>query len=143
MNCPDTNDQKNCRNCDILIPIDGALAFLEVCSSECLTMVSEKDRAKATARVIEEYEKSRREIQYKQFYQSPRWLTLRWQALQKFGFRCMACRRGREDSVILHVDHIKPRSKHPELELDINNLQVLCADCNLGKSNRSDEDLRP
>jgi 5-methylcytosine-specific restriction endonuclease McrA len=33
----------------------------------------------------------------------------------------------------LHVDHIKPRSKFPRLAIDINNLQVLCADCNLGK----------
>ena len=35
--------------------------------------------------------------------------------------------------VVLHVDHIKPRSKFPELELSLDNTQVLCADCNLGK----------
>ena len=33
----------------------------------------------------------------------------------------------------IHVDHIKPKSKHWDLRLDINNLQVLCEDCNFGK----------
>ena len=42
----------------------------------------------------------------------------------------------------IHVDHIKPRSKYPELELDINNLQVLCEDCNIGKSNIDETDWR-
>ena len=42
----------------------------------------------------------------------------------------------------LHVDHIKPRSFFPELELVISNLQVLCADCNLGKSNFDQIDWR-
>jgi hypothetical protein len=45
-------------------------------------------------------------------------------------------------SVQIHVDHIKPRSSYPELELDIKNLQVLCRDCNLGKSNTCETDLR-
>ena len=43
---------------------------------------------------------------------------------------------------VLHVDHIKPRSKYPELALDPNNLQVLCKDCNLGKSNLYNTDWR-
>ncbi|MFC6439812.1 HNH endonuclease [Bowmanella sp. JS7-9] len=34
---------------------------------------------------------------------------------------------------MLHVDHVKPRAKFPELALDINNLQILCETCNLGK----------
>ena len=39
---------------------------------------------------------------------------------------------------MLEVDHIKPRSTHPELALDFDNLQVLCHDCNQGKGNRDD-----
>src|SRR5262249_39926358 len=40
-------------------------------------------------------------------------------------------------------DHIKPRSKFPELELELGNLQVLCADCNLGKRAWDQTDWRP
>ncbi|WP_106598587.1 HNH endonuclease [Dyadobacter jiangsuensis] len=43
----------------------------------------------------------------------------------------------------MHVDHIKPRSKFPRLELDINNLQILCQYCNIGKSNLYEDDWRP
>lgn len=55
---------------------------------------------------------------------------------------CLACGR-KPPTVVLHVDHIKPRSKYPELELEISNLQVLCEDCNLGKLHYFDDDLRP
>ncbi|MGE4613767.1 MAG: HNH endonuclease signature motif containing protein, partial [Planctomycetota bacterium] len=43
-------------------------------------------------------------------------------------------------SVPIHVDHIVPLSKGGETTLD--NLQVLCIDCNLGKGNRDDTDWR-
>ena len=41
-----------------------------------------------------------------------------------------------------HVDHIRPRSSHPELALEPANLQILCADCNLGKGVRYATDWR-
>ena len=69
------------------------------------------------------------------FYQSKPWRMLRVKALVKYGRKCCLCGRGVNDGVILHVDHIKPRSKFPELELRLSNLQILCEDCNLGKSN--------
>jgi 5-methylcytosine-specific restriction endonuclease McrA len=53
-------------------------------------------------------------------------------ALKRAGGRCECCGRGRIDAV-LHVDHIKPRSRFPWLALDPNNVQVLCDDCNMGK----------
>ena len=78
------------------------------------------------------------------FYTTDKWRSLRWRVLQKHGFECQACGRSKKiHGVVLHVDHIKPKSTHPELAMCFENLQVLCEDCNLGKSNRSCEDLRP
>jgi hypothetical protein len=75
------------------------------------------------------------------FYRSQEWRKVRYEALKRYGRKCVCC--GAEPPyVVLHVDHIKPRSKHPELELDINNLQILCEDCNLGKSNTDEIDYR-
>lgn len=76
------------------------------------------------------------------FYESDRWRKLRYEALKKYGRKCSCCGGSPETGSVLHVDHIKPRSKHPELELDINNLQILCRDCNLGKSNYDEIDYR-
>lgn len=68
------------------------------------------------------------------FFQSQEWREMRYRVLRKLGFKCQACgQKGSE--CVLHVDHIKPRSKYPELALDESNLQVLCEDCNMGKSN--------
>ncbi len=76
------------------------------------------------------------------FYASDAWRKLRYKALKLYGRQC-ACCGAKPPQVVLHVDHIKPRSTHPELELDIKNLQILCEDCNLGKSNTDCIDYRP
>jgi 5-methylcytosine-specific restriction endonuclease McrA len=76
------------------------------------------------------------------FYSLPEWQKVRYQAIEKYGNKCHACGRSPKDGVTLHVDHIKPRSLNPELALDLDNLQILCADCNLGKSNKFSTDWR-
>lgn len=73
------------------------------------------------------------------FYSSREWLSLRYDVIEKFGRVCSACGKKAKS---IHVDHIKPRSIFPELELDINNLQTLCPECNKGKSNRYTTDWR-
>lgn len=70
------------------------------------------------------------------FYDTREWRDLRWEVLRKSNMHCSMCGAGREDGIKLHVDHIKPRSKYPELELVEANLQVLCEPCNMGKSNK-------
>jgi hypothetical protein len=76
------------------------------------------------------------------FLQSREWLDLRYRVLQKSKGCCQLCgARGGEGNPI-QVDHIKPRSKYPQLALTESNLQVLCRTCNLGKSNRDDTDWR-
>jgi 5-methylcytosine-specific restriction endonuclease McrA len=79
----------------------------------------------------------------KDFYSSRAWKILRYQAFEKYGNRCQCCGATIDDGITLHVDHIKPRSKYPELALDLNNLQILCKDCNIGKINQWDTDWRP
>lgn len=78
------------------------------------------------------------------FYAGKRWQLLRYEVLRKRGARCECCGQSpRTDGISVHVDHIKPRSKYPELAFDESNLQVLCEDCNFGKSNRDETDWRP
>ena len=80
----------------------------------------------------------------KGFYGSEEWRKLRYRVLRKYSATCMCCGRNyRKHGVIIHVDHIKPRSKFPHLELCFDNLQVLCEDCNIGKGARDDTDWRP
>jgi hypothetical protein len=70
----------------------------------------------------------------KDFYASRAWQVVRYKALKREGGRCQCCGRSSAwEGVILHVDHIKPRSKYPQYALCDWNLQVLCEDCNLGK----------
>jgi hypothetical protein len=69
------------------------------------------------------------------FYKSRAWLSVRYAALIRADGRCDCCGASRNNGVTLHVDHIKPRSKFPALELDLENLQVLCEPCNVAKSN--------
>lgn len=86
--------------------------------------------------------KSFKNILSPKFYNSREWRELRYKVLVKHGNNCMCCGASPVDGVVIHVDHIKPRSLHPELALDIDNMQILCADCNLGKSNKDDTDWR-
>lgn len=76
------------------------------------------------------------------FYRSPEWLQLRYWALREYGGKCQCCGSRPSSSYHLHVDHIKPRSRYPWLALEPDNLQVLCSECNLGKSNIDDTDWR-
>lgn len=74
-----------------------------------------------------------------EFYESDAWQGLRYRTLRRYGRKCMSCGAS---GVEVHVDHIKPRSKYPHLGLDPDNLQVLCKPCNMGKSNKFEDDLR-
>lgn len=76
------------------------------------------------------------------FYDSPAWHTLRYAALRRSNGCCELCGESKATGAIIQVDHIKPRSKFPQLELDQENLQVLCKPCNMGKSNRDSIDWR-
>lgn len=74
------------------------------------------------------------------FYESKAWKLLRAKVLKKYGRQCMKCG---DSQGIIQIDHIKPRSKWPELELVFDNMQVLCKPCNTEKSNKNCADYRP
>ncbi len=58
------------------------------------------------------------------------------------GEMCGRCGAVPKVGVYLTIDHIKPVSKYPELFLDIDNMQVLCNECNQEKSNKHETDYR-
>ncbi|WP_174509670.1 HNH endonuclease [Klebsiella oxytoca] len=92
------------------------------------------------------YEQIQREQQQRQqaennagtFYNSKEWRRLRYQAFRKYGNKCCVCGRGASDGMVMHVDHIKPRSLYPHLALELSNLQIMCNECNVSKSNKDE-----
>ena len=74
-----------------------------------------------------------------EFYDTREWQACRYKAFKRHGRQCAVCRATDTE---LHVDHIRPRSKFPHLELDAENLQILCRACNLGKGNSDCIDWR-
>lgn len=63
-------------------------------------------------------------------YKTRQWKALRFMARRRDGFKCIACgAAGR-----LEVDHIKPLRTHPELALELSNLQCLCTACHSRKT---------
>jgi 5-methylcytosine-specific restriction endonuclease McrA len=77
------------------------------------------------------------------FLASYEWKVLRMQVLKRDGARCACCGASPADGARMHVDHIKPRRRFPELATDLENLQVLCSACNHGKGNWDSTDWRP
>lgn len=76
------------------------------------------------------------------FLRSDAWRHIRYQALLKYGRICQCCGATPGKGVVLHVDHVKPRSIFPELALELSNLQILCDDCNIGKGAWDQTDFR-
>ena len=63
-------------------------------------------------------------------------LSLRYTILKRDNFKCVKCGASPASNpgTQLHIDHKTPWSKGGETEVE--NLQTLCSDCNLGKSDR-------
>jgi 5-methylcytosine-specific restriction endonuclease McrA len=78
-----------------------------------------------------------------EFLSTYEWRKTRMVALKKYGARCQCCGATPATGAVIHVDHIKPRKLFPHLALDVDNLQVLCHECNHGKGNWDQTDWRP
>lgn len=114
-----------------------------VCRNLLGNGVLEKKESKRTDRgpvlgteAFERWAKSR------EFLQSWEWSGTRYEVLRSRGAVCECCGASPKIGAVMMVDHIKPRSRYPELALDPNNLQVLCASCNRGKGNSDETDWR-
>lgn len=108
----------------------------------CRECQKEKKLPRKNTRRASPTERKRRRTyrrQTQKFFLSEGWRQLRYMAFKIHGRKCLVCSSTEN---VLHVDHIKPRSKYPELEYDIKNLQVLCEDCNLGKGVGDETDWR-
>lgn len=72
-------------------------------------------------------------MEYLRFYTTPDWRALRAKVIRREGGICRECGVQIFRKRDVTVDHIKPRSRYPELALDPSNLQVLCRSCNSSK----------
>lgn len=61
---------------------------------------------------------------------------VRLDVFERDDYKCQMCGRTVEDGIKLHIDHIVPFSKGGSNDMD--NLQVLCHECNLAKHDRMD-----
>lgn len=76
-----------------------------------------------------DYSNKEFEKQLHDFYQSKEWKSIRETVHQQLTQMCPVCGSVHN----LAVDHIKPIRYFWDLRLDIDNLQLLCGDCNLEK----------
>ena len=71
----------------------------------------------------------KKDPQKKSIIHSAAWRRLRLLALQRDHYLCQHCLGKNIIRKATEVHHIKPRSEHPELALDLDNLVSLCWDC--------------
>lgn len=76
------------------------------------------------------------------FLSTYEWRRVRMMALKKYGPVCQCCGATPATGAVMNVDHIKPRRLFPQLALDVDNLQILCHECNHGKGNWDMTDWR-
>jgi 5-methylcytosine-specific restriction endonuclease McrA len=79
------------------------------------------------------------------FYKSDAWQELRLKALERDHYECQECKRqgmvytdqhDPDKHKRLDVDHMKEIYTHPELALEIDNLETLCIKCHNKKHGR-------
>ncbi|WP_088363610.1 HNH endonuclease [Bacillus cereus] len=81
--------------------------------------------------------------QKRKFYDSGEWKSIRDQVKRRDNYECQECKRNgsvrvetneysesaKRKKIQLVVHHIKELEHHPELALEIDNLETVCVDC--------------
>jgi hypothetical protein len=103
-----------------------------------LQLITRKPRARRRLLIDEKVRRlaeiRRLDIEKRQiFYASAEWLILRKKVIAEQGRICAICKKYIKDEADITVDHIRPRSKSPNLALSEYNLQILCRQCNASK----------
>lgn len=65
----------------------------------------------------------------RRFYRSPEWRAKRREILQRDNHECQVCKREGKFSPANTVHHIEPLLERPDLALEDDNLESLCAAC--------------
>jgi 5-methylcytosine-specific restriction enzyme A len=63
------------------------------------------------------------------FYKGKEWKALRMEALERDHYECQSCKRKGKYSRAKNVHHIKEVKTHPELALNLDNLECICIQC--------------
>ncbi len=102
------------------------LEFLSWKSGASVAEIEREAQVQSVPSIKQPTHKTRREIS----------LSLRYEVLKRDNFRCVKCGHSpaTEARVQLHIDHVVPWANGGETVFT--NLQCLCSECNLGKSNR-------
>lgn len=77
------------------------------------------------------------------FYQSKAWRRVRQLALHRDHYLCQECLKEKRITNATEVHHLKPLESHPELGLELANLESLCWDCHEATKPRRREDSLP
>jgi 5-methylcytosine-specific restriction endonuclease McrA len=105
-----------------------------VAIDKALEKPRQERRRQIKARVLAFAEERQRDIDERNaFYSSSEWKLLRAGIIEAQGDTCADCGRRITDVRDITVDHKHPRSKHPELALTLDNLRVVCRQCNSRK----------
>ena len=123
----------------ILLFVPAIVIFLlPVIHSLVVASAKREEREREEARIKQEElasaKKEKERDEHRRFVAQQRRLmtdSLRYDVMQRDGFRCQLCGATAADGYKLHVDHIIPVSKGGKTEMG--NLRTLCERCNMGK----------
>lgn len=109
---------------------NACLKFIEYKMGENIKINEYQERIKSVDNIMPE----RSKLLYKTGDSRSIPLSMRMKVLSRDNFRCILCGRSpaTDLGIKLHIDHRIPFAKGGKSTLD--NLQTLCEDCNLGKS---------
>ena len=123
------------------LPADAIHSVFEKVKHDLPMLLQTEDSQVYTASEIEtlineSYQKDK-EKESKEYQRKAMTPSLRYDIMKRDGFKCVLCGRTPKDGITLHVDHILPVSKGGKTVPS--NLRTLCSICNLGKSDKYDE----